>query len=111
MGRLCFELGETAATALDVLAERIDDDLPVAGRAMQDRLVGRLQADLADLRGARVRVAVDVLEIFLADCTDVAERVHGAGTERIPAGEAGRDFHAGKVVLVHGETTDLLVAE
>ena len=78
---------------------------------MQHLFVGGLQADLADLRGAGIGVAIDVLEVLFTDRADVAQRVHGARAERVPAGEARSDLDAGEFVLVDREATDLVVGQ
>ena len=73
------------------------------------RLVGALDAELADERGAGVGGAVDVLEVLLADGAHVAERVHGQSAVRVPARLARLDVQARELEAAHGEARHVLV--
>ena len=72
-------------------------------------LVGALDAELADERGAGVGGAIDVLEVLLADRAHVTERVHREVAVRVPARLARLDVDAGKLEAAHGEARHVLV--
>ena len=105
------QLGLIGALALHRATLGVDEDLAVAVVAVQLRLVGALDAELADQRGAGVAGAVDALEVLLADRGDVAERVHAEIAEGIVARLARTQIDTRELVAVHGEAADLLVAE
>ena len=65
-----------AADLLHRAAFRIDQDLAKAVGPVQLLLVGAFHAELADHRGAGVGGRVDMLQVGLAQCADVAQGVH-----------------------------------
>ena len=113
--RLLPELRRRARQRADAAPAGVDLDLLEAGGAVQLALVGRFDADLADVVGAAV-VGVDalVLErrlVVLVDAADVADHVRGDIAERVLAEQARLDLHAREAEAVGGELRDLLVGE
>ena len=79
--RLDFlQVGRERALALHRAARGVHEDLARAVGAVQLVLVGRLDAELADQRGAGVLgellFLLERLDVAFADRRDVAERVH-----------------------------------
>ena len=107
--RLGAQVGDERALALHRASLRVDQHLAKAVGAMQLRLVGALDTELADEGGAGVGGAVDVPQILLADGAHVAERVHRQLAIRVPAGLAGLDIQARKLEPSHGKARDVLV--
>ena len=60
-----MQFGGKGAFALHRAALRIDQDFAIAVLAVQRPLVGALDPELADQRGAGVGGAVDVLQVLL----------------------------------------------
>jgi hypothetical protein len=100
---------QRAALALHRAPLRIDQHLAEAVAAVQLALEGALDAELADQRGAGIGSPVDVLEILLADCTDVAERVHRQVAVRVEAGLARLDVQSRELEAAHREARHVLV--
>ena len=100
-----------SADALDAPALRVDQQLLVAGLAVQLVLVGALDAELADQRRAGVVRDVDALLVLLADRGHVAERVHAGAAERVVARQARPDLDAGKVRAIDREAREFLLGQ
>ena len=94
---------------------RVHLDLLDAGRAVQLALVGKLDADLADVVGALVVGGLlppgDALEVAVGDAPDVADHVRRDLAVRILAEQARLDVDAGEAIAVDGEARDLLVGQ
>ena len=89
----------------------VDQDFTRTAFAVQLRLVGTLDAELADEAGARIFVAVDALQVLFVDGADVADGVDRGGPEGIVAGEARADVDAGELITVDREDRHLLLVE
>ncbi len=76
---------------------------------MELGLEGTLDAELADQRGTGVSGTIDVLEVGLADRTDVAQCVHREVCVGIPTCLARLDVETRELEAPHGEAGNVLV--
>jgi hypothetical protein len=108
---LAHEFRRLDPDAVDASSLRVDEQLLVAGRAVQRVLVHAFDAELADQRGAGVGRHVDAFLVLLADRAHVAECVHADPAERVVAREPRPDLDAREVGPVHGEAREFLFRE
>ena len=88
----------------ELLAVAVDDDVAAAVRAAEERVVGRLDAGVADDIAGRVEgVAVVVGEHLLGDLADVADEVGGEAVAGIEAALLVEGFELGELVAVGGD--------
>ena len=89
----------------------VDLDLLHAHAAVQERLVGALDAELADVAGATVLDRVERLEVVGVDARDVAEDVGEQRARRVVARRAHGDVHTRELVAVDREARRLRLAQ
>src|SRR6185369_5861739 len=93
----------------------VDLDLLDAGDAVQLALVGKLDADLADVIRAFVVgglvPVVDARDVAVVDPADVADDMRGDLAQRVLAEEARLDLDARETVAVDGKARDFVVGE
>ncbi len=99
-----FQLADHPATVVNLY-------LFIAGLAVQHILIEALNAQFADIVGCgivrQLAVFVEALHVFIVDFRHVADNVGQGGTIGVVAALIAFHFHAGKAVLVHGETRHL----
>ncbi len=93
--------GERLALLADLLAVRVDDDVAGAVGTAQERVVGGLDAGLADDIAGRVAgIAVIVGEHLLGHLADVADEVGGETVAGVEAALLVAGFELGQLVAV-----------
>ena len=110
-GLATLEIGRGEPDALDAAALGVDQQLLVAGLAVQVVFVGPLDAELADQRRAGIVRRVDALLVLLADGGNVAERMHAGAPERVVTREARPDLDARKVRSVDREPREFFLGQ
>ena len=90
---------------------RVDQHLAVPRGSVQQVLVSAFDPQFTDQRSARICRGIDVLEVLLADCRDIAQCMHRYRAERIMARQPGADIHPREFVAMHRETRHFFVVE
>jgi hypothetical protein len=104
-----FQVRRIFADPVDRAARRIHEYFAKPRLAVQLRLVGALDAQLADQARARIFGAVDALEVLVIDGAHIADGVNTHFLQRIMPREARMDVHAGELEAMHGEARHLLL--
>ena len=109
IGDARMQLRRVLAHPLHRPAGGIHENLAKSRLAVQLRLVGTLDAQLADEAGAGVLGAVDRLQVLIVDGAHVADGMNADLLQRIVARQARMDVDAGELEAVHGEARHLLL--
>ncbi len=102
-----------AALRFDDPALRVDEHLTQADAAVQLVLVGRLDAELADVvrTGVGRPIEIGARLVALRDRADVADCMDCRTAERIPAPQSRADVDAGELLTSDGEAGHFLLVE